>query len=192
MPGDLIIGVFALGAVLLLIGLLGGNFKFGVGEINAVVRNPIIRVFALFFGIVLICIAIGSSQKLHIVIISKPPYISINPTPTPTSTSTPTPTSTPTSTSTGSENEKFFVIGMQSQFQEKLEKLARDNVGEFPDIKVCKSKNKEPLDSSEEPYYLVIGPRNSKSEAKELESKVKQSIQTDAYTKNILDIPFEC
>jgi hypothetical protein len=73
MPDNLRICVFAFGAVLILVALLGGNFKLFGAEVASTVSNPILRFLALALGALLIALAI---QVYHFSEASAPPPLS--------------------------------------------------------------------------------------------------------------------
>lgn len=54
MPPSIQIGLFALGAVLILIGFAGGNFKLFGAEVAATISNRFLRFVAVIFGVVLL------------------------------------------------------------------------------------------------------------------------------------------
>ena len=58
MPDNLRIGVFAFGAVLIRVALLGGNFKLFGAEVASTVSNPILRFIAFALGAMLVALAI--------------------------------------------------------------------------------------------------------------------------------------
>lgn len=58
MPDNLRIGVFAFGAVLTLVALLGGSFKFFGAEVASTVSNPILRFVSFALGAMLVALAI--------------------------------------------------------------------------------------------------------------------------------------
>ncbi|GEM_PF-1569688 len=57
MPASIQIGLFALGAVLILIGFAGGNFKLFGAEVAATISNRFLRFIAIVFGVVLLVAA---------------------------------------------------------------------------------------------------------------------------------------
>ena len=71
MPQTIVIGTFVLGAILVLIAILGGNFKLFGAEVATNISNPFLRFTAFILGIIFL--AIGITGTL-------PP----TPTPTPT------------------------------------------------------------------------------------------------------------
>ena len=58
MPQNIAIGVLVLGGILVLIAILGGNFKLFGAEVAATVSNPFLRFVAFLFGTVLIIMAL--------------------------------------------------------------------------------------------------------------------------------------
>jgi hypothetical protein len=84
MPASVQIGAIALGGVLVLIGLVGGNFKLFGAELAATISNSYLRFVAFAFGTFLIIAALNSSGS--------------TPTPSPSPISYPTPGPTPTPT----------------------------------------------------------------------------------------------
>ena len=58
MPASLEIGFFVLGAVLLLIALVGGKIKIFVAEVTPIVTSPFIRLIAFVLGVGFILLAI--------------------------------------------------------------------------------------------------------------------------------------
>lgn len=54
MPTSIQIGSFTLGAVLILIGFAGGNFKLFGAEVAATISNRFLRFIAVVFGVVLL------------------------------------------------------------------------------------------------------------------------------------------
>lgn len=76
MPDNLRIGVFAFGAVLTLVALLGGNFKFFGAEVASTVSNPILRFLAFALGAMLVALAI---HGYHFEEASVPPSSSSTP-----------------------------------------------------------------------------------------------------------------
>jgi len=76
MPDNLRIGVFAFGAVLTLVALLGGNFKFFGAEVASTVSNPILRFVAFALGAMLVALAI---HGYHFDEPSTPPSLSLSP-----------------------------------------------------------------------------------------------------------------
>jgi hypothetical protein len=54
MPASIQIGLFTLGAVLILIGFAGGNFKLFGAEVAATISNRFLRFIAIVFGVVLL------------------------------------------------------------------------------------------------------------------------------------------
>jgi predicted phage tail protein len=92
MQENLQIAAFVFGAILVLIALLGGNFKLFGAEVAATVSNRLLRFVAFALGAALLFITISQSLT------PTPTPTSSFPTPTPTPTSSfPTPTPTPTS-----------------------------------------------------------------------------------------------
>ena len=73
MPDNLRISVFAFGAVLTLVALLGGNFKLFGAEVASTVSNPILRFLAFALGAMLVALAI---QGYHFEESSAPPPLS--------------------------------------------------------------------------------------------------------------------
>ena len=57
MPPNLSIGLFVLGAVLILIGFAGGNFKMFGAEVAATISNRLLRFIATVFGTFLLIVA---------------------------------------------------------------------------------------------------------------------------------------
>jgi len=57
MPANLEIGFFVFGAVLILIGLVGGHFKIFISNIPGV-SNPFLRLVAFILGIAFVMLAI--------------------------------------------------------------------------------------------------------------------------------------
>lgn len=100
MPETLRIGVFVFGAVLILVFLIGGNFKIFGAEVASTVSNPILRFFALAFGTIFIVIAIYGNYLEEKDVSQSSSLPTPTPTPSSTSVSTPTPTSSATSTQT--------------------------------------------------------------------------------------------
>ncbi|MBD2501521.1 tetratricopeptide repeat protein [Anabaena azotica] len=64
MPSTLHIGLFVLGAVLVIIGFVGGNFKLFGAEFSSTVSNPFLRFSAIALGIFLIILAIGLNEPV--------------------------------------------------------------------------------------------------------------------------------
>lgn len=95
MPDSISIAAFILGAILILIAILGGNFKLFGSEISASVSNRWLRFISFSLGTFLLVLTLGIEVPVTIT-----PTPTSTPTPTPTSTSTSTPTPTPTSTPT--------------------------------------------------------------------------------------------
>ncbi|ASC72312.1 hypothetical protein XM38_032690 [Halomicronema hongdechloris C2206] len=93
MPDSIQIGILVLGAVLLLIAILGGNFKLFGAEVTATVSNRFLRFTAFALGTALLIIAIGLPAFE-----STPPPPEPTPTASPTLTVSPTPTASPTAT----------------------------------------------------------------------------------------------
>lgn len=62
MPESLGIGFFVLGAVLILIALVGGKFKIFVAEISPAVTSPLIRIIAFALGVVFILLALNPTM----------------------------------------------------------------------------------------------------------------------------------
>lgn len=62
MPATLVIGFFTLGAILLLIGILGGNFKIFGAEVASSVSNPFIRFLSFVFGIIFIGLSLSNNS----------------------------------------------------------------------------------------------------------------------------------
>jgi hypothetical protein len=62
MPETLGIGLFVLGAVLILIALVGGKFKIFVAEVSPSVTNPFIRVLAFGLGVTFIFLALNPAM----------------------------------------------------------------------------------------------------------------------------------
>jgi hypothetical protein len=88
MPENLAIAVFVLGAILILIAILGGNFKLFGAEVASIVTNPFLRFVSFALGIALLAIALKPLlQDTN----PKPPTNGSTPTPTFTRTATPTP-----------------------------------------------------------------------------------------------------
>ena len=59
MPENLGIGFFVLGAVLILIALVGGRFKIFIAEISPAVTSPLIRFMAFALGVVFILLSLN-------------------------------------------------------------------------------------------------------------------------------------
>jgi len=92
MPNSIQIGILVLAAVLILIAILGGNFKLFGAEVTATVSNRFLRFAAFALGTALLVIAIGLPAQQD-----PTPGLSPIASPMPTTTS-PTPTATPTPT----------------------------------------------------------------------------------------------
>jgi hypothetical protein len=75
MPQSITIGAFIFGAILVLIAILGGNFKLFGAEIATTISNPFLRFLAFMLGVVFLLISIAGNNP------NPPP-----PTPTPTPT----------------------------------------------------------------------------------------------------------
>ena len=58
MPQNIQFGIFVLGGVLILIGILGGGFKLFGAEVFGTVSNPFLRFGAFFFGAILIIVSL--------------------------------------------------------------------------------------------------------------------------------------
>ena len=58
MPGSIQIGLFVLGAILLLAAILGGNFKLFGAEIAATISNRSLRIVAFLLGLSFIAFAV--------------------------------------------------------------------------------------------------------------------------------------
>lgn len=99
MPESVQIGILTLGAVLILIALLGGNFKLFGAEVSATISNRLLRFVAFALGTALLIVAI----RLPAIDIGSAPTPTSSPQPitSPVETVTP-PTATPTNTPTPS------------------------------------------------------------------------------------------
>lgn len=62
MPANLGIGFFVLGAVLILIALVGGKFKIFIAEVSPSVTSPFIRVIAFALGVMFILLSLNPSM----------------------------------------------------------------------------------------------------------------------------------
>jgi hypothetical protein len=62
MPQTITIGVFILGAILVLIGILGGNFKLFGAEVATTISNPLLRFVAFILGIIFLIIGIADNS----------------------------------------------------------------------------------------------------------------------------------
>jgi hypothetical protein len=102
MPDNVAIAVFVFGAILILIAIIGGEFKLFGSEISKSVTNKWSRFFCFLFGVAFLVPALdiklpllGTNAPLSH---EKTPVQEITPTsdPTPNPTSIPTPTPTPT------------------------------------------------------------------------------------------------
>jgi hypothetical protein len=65
MPQSLSTGVFALGGVLLLVAILGGNFKIFGAEVHDQISSWQIRLISGLIGIVLVVVALASSLGIQ-------------------------------------------------------------------------------------------------------------------------------
>jgi len=92
MPENLGIGLFVLGAVLILIALVGGKFKIFVAEVSPAVTSPFIRIIAFALGVMFILLSLNPtmiSAALAAVTDTPPPVATESPQsiPQPTQTS---------------------------------------------------------------------------------------------------------
>lgn len=62
MPDNLGIGFFVLGAVLILIALVGGKFKIFIAEISPAVTSPFIRIVAFALGVMFILLSLNPAM----------------------------------------------------------------------------------------------------------------------------------
>lgn len=62
MPDNLGIGFFVLGAVLILIALVGGKFKIFIAEISPAVTSPFIRILAFALGLMFILLSLNPAM----------------------------------------------------------------------------------------------------------------------------------
>ena len=62
MPDNLGIGFFVLGAVLILIALVGGKFKIFVAEVSPAVTSPFIRIIAFALGVTFILLSLNPTM----------------------------------------------------------------------------------------------------------------------------------
>ena len=62
MPDNLGIGFFVLGAVLILIALVGGKFKIFIAEISPAVTSPFIRIIAFALGVTFILLSLNPAM----------------------------------------------------------------------------------------------------------------------------------
>jgi hypothetical protein len=119
MPDNLRIGVFTFGAVLTLVALLGGNFKFFGAEVASTVSNPILRFVAFALGAMLVALAI---QGYHFDESSAPP--SSNSTPseikTPGTSSFPPQTAAVRPPPSSSSKERWEMMGASSKTGEQV------------------------------------------------------------------------
>lgn len=119
MPDNLRIGVFAFGAVLTLVALLGGNFKFFGAEVASTVSNPILRFVAFALGAMLVALAI---HGYHFDESSAPPSSSSSPSELETPSTSPFPPQTaavspgPSSTS----QERWEMMGASPKTGEQV------------------------------------------------------------------------
>jgi hypothetical protein len=72
-----------------------------------------------------------------------------------------------------------FVIGGAAPTPDKLAKLVKDQIGQFPNMKICESNIGEG-----DPFYLVIESVGSDPEANELKKRIKENgnFRPDIYT----------
>ena len=72
-----------------------------------------------------------------------------------------------------------FVIGGATPTPDKLAKLVKDQIGQFPNMKICESNIGEG-----DPFYLVIESVGSDPEANELKKRIKENgnFRPDIYT----------
>lgn len=78
MPDNLKIGAFVFGAILVLIALLGGNFKLFGAEVAATISNRFLRFVAFALGITFLVVAVHSPNLGNV------PFVPIPPSPEPT------------------------------------------------------------------------------------------------------------
>lgn len=62
MPENLGIGFFVLGAVLILIALVGGRFKIFIAEISPAVTSPYVRIIAFALGVMFILLSLNPAM----------------------------------------------------------------------------------------------------------------------------------
>lgn len=73
MPENLKIGAFVFGAILVLIALLGGNFKLFGAEIAATISNRFLRFIAFSLGTIFLVVAVHSPNSGNISVVPTPP-----------------------------------------------------------------------------------------------------------------------
>lgn len=105
MPESVGIGLFVLGAVLMLIALVGGKFKIFVAEISPAVTSPFVRLIAFALGMIFIFLSLNPamiSAALAATTNTPPPFATEGPQsiPQPTQTSVPATSTSLSPTST--------------------------------------------------------------------------------------------
>ncbi len=125
MPDSVAIAVFVFGAILILIAIIGGEFKLFGSEISKSITNRWLRFFCFFFGAALLVFALGI--KLPSPSATAPSFN--DEAPTPERTLKPSPTPTPTSESTSetlSPNSSNCVITVTHFFANFSDRPSHD------------------------------------------------------------------
>jgi hypothetical protein len=73
MPENLKIGAFVFGAILVLIALLGGNFKIFGAEVAATISNRLLRFVAFALGTTFLVVAMHSPNSGSVSVVPTPP-----------------------------------------------------------------------------------------------------------------------
>ena len=135
MPDNLRIGVFAFGAVLILVALLGGNFKLFGAEVASTVSNHILRFIAFALGAMLVALAI---QGYHFNEASAPPPLSStsNESKSPEKSSSSPQTAADLPRPSSNPKEKWELLGTSSKTGEEvyLDRLSIFRSGRFIDF----------------------------------------------------------